>query len=189
MRQIDSTIDSSFCSALTCAELRFPKAHTMPRVALDSSVSLRFGLLGIAASQFILKDVPVRDQPAIIPDLRFFGTMIAEQLERSRLSASAHIVSEHCVDNCRNAYSEMFDRYIELRQMNGPSELILAVLVEEFNRRSLQKFSRGFLRFWHRRTEREFKSQAQKSLQYALNFLERRRYGVEEVAEIALIGE
>jgi hypothetical protein len=189
MRPIDLTVDNSLSQALTCAEFRFPRGHRMPTVATDLTVALRFVLLGIGASHFVLRQAPRSENDRLVSELRYFGTMIAEQLELDRISNFACKISPDCPQKAREIYGELFDRYIFLSKLNGPLDLVLSILVEEFVNAHLQEFGRKFFVFRNLSLERAFDQEAQKSLRYTVNFVERRKLDLEELAEIALIGE
>jgi hypothetical protein len=191
MRPIDFKIDSSLTQALTCGEYRFPKAGSMSPLSYDLSVSLRFALLGIAACHFALKDCPPQEQDEHFPELRFFGTMIREHLDQERVLCVSipPTFSNDSLELAQATFAEIFDRYVELRTFRCPLDLAMNIIVEEFTERS-KPYLKSKYRFWgSKKGLQAFQIESEKSHRFALNFYERRHYELEELPEIALIGE
>jgi hypothetical protein len=161
----------------------------MPKPILDLTVCLRFGILGIGASHYVLKRASNSERISLLSELRRFGTMIREHLEENRISEYSHQISPGCSRQAQEIYGELFDRYVTLSNLNGPLDLVLSILVEEFVQKHSAQCGKRLILFRNRRLERAFDVQAQRSLQFALNFVERRSYDLEELPEIALIGE
>ncbi|MBI3721281.1 MAG: hypothetical protein HY248_01905, partial [Fimbriimonas ginsengisoli] len=176
--------------ALRCVEYRLPKTYILRAPAYLLAMSLRYGLMGAAASRFLEQFAETPSERRRIADLAHgWAEMVEEhvrQVTRHRLPFAAN-------PSVGTTVGLLADQPVSAALRLGPScpdlDRLLTVSSDEFARLYRKPILAGvsLLRRW--KTTQEFRRLAQMSIHFAINFHERRQAGLDEVPEIALIGE
>lgn len=176
--------------ALRCVEYRVPKLHLLRTPAYLLSLALRYGLVGAAATHHLLLEARNEEEVQDVLDaVSRYPDMVEEHLVQfveERLPVLIQPEAPYMIG--RIAYRPLslavagFEQFVPIEETLGK----IARNFGQENRRAM--FVRTPL-FHRRRTLAEFQVVAEKSLTYALNFFERRQAELDEVPQIALIGE
>lgn len=189
MGPLDLRTDSSLCQALTCAELRYPRPSKLPSHLFDLAVGLRYALIGIAAAHFVLLECDPGDKRSVVAQMSGFGGMIRASVEQEGCLHPHRRLSEGAEDATSAIFDRLFERYLDLISLYCPIDLVLSILIEEFGQAHAKKMRRRGWPFPSRSLRRSFDLESQQTLKFAICFFERRKFDVEEVPEIALLGE
>ena len=190
MRRIEQKVGETYLMALRCVEYRIPKPGDLRTPAYLLSVARRYGLVGAAATHHLLLDARDEDEMQdVLDSAGCFPDMVEEHLVQFvERKLPVLMVPEAPYMIGRIAYRPLsvaiasFDQFI-------PIDVSLRRMSINFGRENRRAMYVGTPLLRRRRTLAEFQLVAEKSLFYALNFFERRQADLEEVAQIAMIGD
>lgn len=176
--------------ALRCVEYRIPRPGTFRTPAYLLSLALRYGLVGAAATHHLLLDARDEDEVQDVLDAASsYPDMIEEHLVQfveEKLPVRIQPEAPYMIG--RIAYRPVsvtiagFDKFV-------PLDVCLGRIGETFGRENRRALFVGTPLWQRRRTLAEFQVLAEKSVLYALNFFERRQAELDEVPQIAMIGD
>jgi hypothetical protein len=189
MRPIEERADQVFWQALKCVEYRIPRNTGLRRPGLLLALGLRYGLMGAAAAHYLiltsteaesefLGDV-FREWPGLVEDhLRFevrhrlpFPTSDAMPLLLGRLA--------------KRPLQIHLSQHPEL----VPVRRCLEIVVEEYTNEHETAITADWPFYRRSRARKLFEAIGRDSLGFAYRFYQRQECGIEEVPEIALIGD
>jgi len=190
MKRIDKDVGAAYLGALQCVEFRVPTQGGLKSPAYLLSVALRYGLVGAAATHHLLLEADsetevqqILDAAARWPDMveEHLVQFVAAKLPVAISPQMPYMIGRLSYRPLSAAISE-FEFFTPI----GHTLRAIATRFSKDYRRAM------FVRcpLWQRRkTLAEFSTLSEKSVYYAINFFERRQASLDEVAEIALIGE
>ncbi len=190
MKPIEQKADVGYMQALRCAEYRVPAMGSLRAPAYLLGLALRYGLIGAAATHDLLLSTADDDEER--------GAIALAQ-------AWPEIVEEHVLQCVRHKLPFHADQGVpaivgqlayqpvgvtlRLFRYGCPLEQMLNAAAEQFaiDYRKVLLANVPLLR--RAKIKREFCTMSEKSIAFALHFFDRRQAELEELPEIALIGE
>lgn len=189
MRPIEERVDLVFWQALKCVEYRIPREPSVRRPGALLALGLRYGLMGAAAAHFLIVTATESE---------------AEQLGELFVAWSA-MVEDHvrwevcdrlpfpCSEAVPILIGRLAKRPLQIHLSQHP-ELVslsrcLEIAVEEFTKEHEATIRAGWSFLSRGRARRAFDRISADSLAFAKRFYERRECGIDEIPEIALIGD
>lgn len=189
MKPIQERAELVFAEGLKCVEYRLPHRYQFKRSPFLLSLALRYGLVGSAASLFVLEMADHREERDLKALFGFWPVMVADHyLEQvapnlpfadSRSSATA--VGRLSAAPLRLAMA--------LRRQLLPLSKTLELASDVYYRDHKNEVGQGTWIFGRKQLNATFCQATEDSIRYALNFFDRRRAALEEVREIALFDE
>jgi hypothetical protein len=189
MRPIEQLTDQTFNEVLKAVSFRLPRGTELKPGALHLALGLRYGLLGAAAAHHLLLSCPDRDEQRLVSSLRNYGYLVEDHV-RAYVAGRIPFSNEPGFPQRIGSLArEPLVSYMPLYRRLCPLELCLSVVCDEFALLHRSEICSGVGLFGKRFVTKEFQKLADQSYVYALHFFERRQAGLEEVKEIALLGE
>lgn len=188
MKPINELLDLNFTQALRCVEYRLPTGYGLDFDAFAEALGLRYGLLGAAAAHHLLSSCSPDEEAQIQEHLDSWPFEVFEHvrcivLDRVEFNNGtlATIVSAYA-DQPLQTYLSMYRRLC-------PLDWALTIAKDAYLQEKIEPDWRFWL-YWKRRKEQKaLLEAADESYRYAMTFYERRLADLEELPEIALIGE
>jgi hypothetical protein len=189
MRSIEERAEVAMVEALKCVEYRIPKGQELRKPAYLLSLALRYGLVASAAAYHVMDYADSSDESRIKPFFSEWPLLVSNHIQDEvgdrlpfpQSDSMAIFVGRRAYDPLRMA--------IALRREHFPLGKSLSVASELFFRDHRFIIVNAWWWFRKRQAEQAFQEVAEESVRYAMNFFERREEDLEEVPEIALIGE
>ena len=189
MRPIEERVDLVFIQALRCVEYRLPRSPELRRPGALLALGLRYGLVGAAAAHHLIVTATETESEEL--GALFFGwPMMVEDHVRFEVQ---HRLAFDTSEAMPMLLGRIAKRPLQIHLSQHPElvpvERCLQIVVEEFMREHDATIISGWPVYHRRRARRIFEQLAYDSLGFAVRFYERRECGIEEVPEIALIGD
>lgn len=189
MDPIDVRVDTAFCQALKCAEYRLPKPDGLRAPGYVLALGLRYGLIGMAACHHLLLTSDTNDEDNILAMMDCWPSLVEDHVRwdmMHRLPFTAGSNVAHVIG--RVAHLPLTS-YLPLYRRLYPLGAALELVSEAFIHENRGMIFEGWPWFKRRAAMRTFEESMRESVAYARHFFERREADLEEVPEIALIGE
>jgi len=189
MDPIDVRADTTFAQALRCVQFRLPNPDGYRAPGYVLALGVRYGMIGIAASHHLLITAEGFEEPRILVMTEAWPGMVEDHVrwEMSlRMPFTTNVNVAHLVGQISylplHGYLPLYTR---LCPLSRALELVGDALVTENKGMIFEGWP------WYRRKSavRLFQATLRESAQFALHFFERRQADLDEVPEIALIGE
>jgi len=189
MRPIEERVDLVFLQALRCVEYRIPRQTGLRRPGDVLALGLRYGLMGAAAAHYLILTSTEAESEELGDLFTAWPSMVEDHVRweiRHRLEFTAS-------DAMPMLLGRLAKRPLQIHLSQHP-ELVplqrcLEIAVEEFSREHASSIVAGWPLFARRKARRIFDQVGDDSLSFAVRFYERREYGIDEIPEIALIGD
>lgn len=189
MRPIEERVDFVFLQALRCVEYRIPRPEGMRRPGLLLALGMRYGLMGAAAAHYLILSATESESVELGELFRGWPSMVEDHVRydvRHRLPFPSS-------DAMPMLLGRLAKRPLQIHLSQHP-ELVpvhrcLEIVAEEFSREHEAAICADWPFYLRARAKRTFDAVGRESLNFACRFYERREYGIEEVPEIALIGD
>ncbi len=189
MKPIELRSDTAYLQALKCVGYRVPHMGRLKKQGYVLNLGLRYGLLGIAATFHLLETANSEDEKVVMDLARQWPRLVEDHVrfETHRLVPFASdAIFPVAVGRCAERPLKIA---LPLLRRLCPLESCLAEATEQYISENRYGIRLNWSVFQRRRALREFRKQAELSTGFALHFFERRQYDLEEVPEIALLGE
>ncbi len=182
-------MDLVFWQALRCVEYRLPRQSELRRPGFLLALGLRYGLMGAAAAHHLILTATEAEAEDLGECFRTWPSMVEDHLRyevRHRLPFATS-------DAMPMLLGRLAKRPLQIHLSQHP-ELVpvrrcLEIVVEEYTKEHEGALAADWPFFLRNRARRLFEDASRQSLGFALRFYERRECGIEEVPEIALIGD
>ncbi len=189
MRPIEFRADLEYLQALRCVEYRVPKMGSFKRPGYLAALSLRYGLVGIAATYHLLTTSCDEDERCVLNATRSWPRLVEDHIQYDLIDR----LPIPCDASLPVEMGRMAERPLRLalpllHRMNE-LEVCLREVSELYAAENANAIRRQWPWFRRRAPMQEFSRSAHESLRFALHFYERRQYDLQEVPEIALLGE
>jgi hypothetical protein len=125
----------------------------------------------------------------LVAQLRRFGTFVEEEVRANVVPKLPFQPDPGLPARIGRLARELMISYLPLYRRLCPLELCMSVICDEFSLMHRSLITAGRFLFGKRSAISDFQRITDESYGYALCFFERRQAGLEEVREIALIGE
>jgi hypothetical protein len=189
MRPIEERVDFAFYQALKCVEYRIPRNAHLRRPGALLALGLRYGLMGASAAHFLILTSTEAESEELGELFHSWPGMVEDHVRweiRHRLPFPSS-------DAMPMLVGRMAKRPLQIHLSQHPElvplEKCLDIAVEEFAREHLATIQAGWPIFARRKARKLFSESCEQSKAFAMRFYERREWGIEEVPEIALIGD
>jgi len=189
MRPIRQRTDEAFSQALKCVGFRLPTDPELKPRAVQLALAERYGLIGVAAAHHLLTSSTEREEEQILVYLRGYGGVVEEHLRSELLDRLPFAPLPGLAQLIGMLAREPMIAYIPLYRRPCPLDLCLQTVSDEYFAAHREEIALGSNWFTRRSLYRQYKHVELQSLCYARGFFERRQAGLEEVKEIALLGE
>ena len=189
MKPIEYRSDIEYIRAVRCVEYRLPKQGLLRKQGYVLTLGLRYGLMAIAATFHLLETASGEDERLVLSTAKAWPQIVEDHVRFeliSRIPFQVDLMFPCAVGRC--AERPLRIALPLLKQLN-PLEACLEAASEQFIAENIYGIKMGWPWYKRRAAVREYRRYAQESLTYALHFFERRQYDLDEVPEIALLGE
>jgi len=189
MRRIEYLTEVDFTQALRCVEYRLPRSAGLKPTGMRLALGVRYGLVGAAAVCHLLSDAEYGEENTILRSASRWPKMVEEHARMDGLHRmglppepeSAAQVAEWARQTLRAALAARETMLPILENFRDAAE----AAISEHRKEILDGWN---ILAW-RKADRIFRLSCATSVAFAHGFFERRGYGIEEVPEIALLGE
>jgi len=189
MKPIEYRSDIAFLQALRCVEYRVPPIRNLRKQGYVLTLGLRYGLIGIAATFHLLETANSEDEKIVMNLTRSWPRIVEDHVRfelQKRMPFTVDLAFPVAVSRCAERPLRIV---LPLLHRLCPLESCLQEATQQFIGENLYGIRMNWPFYGRRAAVREFRIHAQESMDFALHFFERRQYDLEEVPEIALLGE
>ena len=189
MKPIEYRSDIAFMQALRCVEYRVPQMGNLRKQGYVLSLGLRYGLVGIAATFHLLETASSEDEKVIMLFTQSWPRIVEDHVRfeiQHHVPFPVDLAFPVAVSRCAERPLRIV---APLLQRLCPLDTCLQEATDQFVAENMYGIRLNWPLFGRRKALEEFRKHSQLSTSYALHFFERRQYDLEEVPEIALLGE
>jgi hypothetical protein len=189
MKPIEYRTDIEYLQAVRCVEYRLPKPTHLRKQGYVLALGLRYGLMAIAATFHLLETASSEDERFVLSSTRSWPRIVEDHVRfelLSRVPFQVDLIFPNAVSRC--AERPLRIALPMLKQLS-PLETCLEESAKKYISENMYGIKMNWPWYHKRAAVREFRRQTQESLTFALHFFERRQYDLDEVPEIALLGE
>lgn len=189
MTPIEHRVDSAFLQALNCAEHRVPRDVRLQPPAFSLALGLRYGLLGAAATHELFTTTEESQMPALRSATKDWEHLVdthvrlnmLRRMPEGRQSVDHELVARYS----EAAFHEYLSGYFRGCSLSACLDSVVRILTGRYR----VEVTKGWPWYQAMRAKRIFGGCSAESLRFALLFFERRKAQIQEVPEIALLGE
>jgi hypothetical protein len=189
MRPIEYRTDRDFRQALRCVEYRIAPLEELRPRGFILGLGLRYGLLGIAALHHLLELADPDEEGAVFEAAVNWSQVVTDHIRHYTAHRLPWDEDFDAPDRVGRLAQLPVSSAIPLLRRHAPLQVCLGVGTTDFIDSHRQDIRHGWGWFRSRQGERLFHDLAAGSQTFAMNFWERRKCDLEEVREIALLGE
>jgi hypothetical protein len=189
MDPIDVRADTTFTQALRCVQFRLPRSNGFRAPGYVLALGVRYGMIGMAASHHLLVTSEEHEEPSMISMIECWPNLVEDHVRWDmihRLPFTTNSNVPHLIGRISalplRAYLPLYER---LYPLSKSLELVGEALIAE----NKGMIFEGWNWFRRRTALKLFMETMKDTEEFAMNFFDRRQADVDEVAEIALIGE
>jgi len=189
MKPIEYRSDIEFIQAVRCVEYRLPPIGQLRKQGYVLTLGLRYGLVGIAATFHLLETASGEDERTVLNATKSYAQIVEDHVRfelLNRVPLPVDLGFPVAIGRCAERPLRIA---LPLLQRLCPLETCLEEAAERYTSENIYGIKMNWPWYRRRAAIREFRSYTQESLSFALHFFERRQYDLEEVPEIALLGE
>jgi|GEM_PF-1411777 len=189
MDPIDVRVDTTFSQALRCVQFRLPNADGFRGPGYVLAVGARYGLIGVAAIHHLLLTANDDEESTIVAMFESWQKLVGDHVRwdvAHRLSFPVNRESSMLVGRIA---AVPLRGYLPLYRKLCPLSTALELVSEALAADNKAMIREGWNWLGRKTAMRLFRASVRESKGFALHFFERRQADLEEVPEIALIGE
>ncbi len=189
MEPIDVRADTTFSQALLCVECRLPSPEGFKAPGYIFALGMRYGLIGLAASHHLLVTSEGYEEIRVLATIDCWPDLVEEHLRMAvgrRLPFATNSMIPELVGRIAGL---PLRSYLPLYRRLCPLSSALKIVADAIAGDNRAMIFEGWPWFRRKAALRVFEASLEGSKDYAMHFFERREAEVEEVPEIALIGE
>jgi hypothetical protein len=189
MKPIEYRSDIEYIRAVRCVEYRLPKQGQLRKQGFVLALGHRYGLMAIAATFHLLETASSEDERLVLSSARAWPRIVEDHVRfelLSRIPFQVDLMFPTAVSRCAERPLRIA---LPLLKQLSPLEACLEESTERYIAENMYGIKMNWPWYKRRAAVREFRKHAQESVTYALHFFERRQYDLDEVPEIALLGE
>lgn len=189
MASIDTCLNEVVRQALICVRYRIAPLRSMRPTGFVHAMGLRYGLLGAAAVAYSTERSHPLDSMRAYEWSSGFRDLVQKEIVANTWPHFPITVRRRHIPQVAEIAQEVLHDALPLPLIPPDPARSLSGAVDRHMARHLREIRREW-GFWKAEAgEEEFMAHAIASEAFALAFLNRQRHGLEEVAEIALLGE
>jgi len=189
MKPIQERAELALVQGLRCVQFRLPNSYALTPQGYVCALGLRYGLIGAAAAFYGLEIASLTEERDLKNVFQYWPVMVAEHFAQEvayRLPFQVETGTATLVGRLSGAPLRVG---LALRKQFLPLQRVLEIATDIFLRDHKTDISSGLWLFKRPRLRKNFRTAAEDSIRFSVHFFERRRSGLEEVSEIALLGE
>jgi hypothetical protein len=189
MKPIQERAESALSQGLRCVQYRLPNRYPLKPAAYSCALGLRYGLIAAAAAFYALETADSTEERELKQLFQYWPVMVTEHYRQEityRLPPGFETVDSTMVGRLAGSPLRVS---LALRKQFLPLQRVLEIASEIFARDHRTEITSDSWLLARPRTVKIFRSAGEESVRYSMHFFERRRSGLEEVSEIALLGE
>ena len=189
MRPIEERVDLAFWQALKCVEYRLPRNVRLRRPGAILALGLRYGLMGAAAAHYLIL-TSNESESEELAELFFAWPGMVEDHVRWEVQQRLPFHSSEAMPTLLGRLAKKpLQIHLSQHPELVPLSRCLEIVVEEYSREHDSTIVAGWPLFARRKARKLFDALSAQSKEFAIRFYERRECGIDEVPEIALIGD
>lgn len=189
MDPIDVRADTTFTQALRCVEYRLPDPEGFRAPGYVFALGLRYGLLGVAASHHLLITSETYEEMSILATIDSWPLFVEDHVRLDVARRLPFATNSNIPQLIGQVAAMPIRGYLPLYRRLCPLSVALGIVAEAIARDNKAMIFEGWPWFRRKAAWRIFGASVDESKSYALHFFDRREADLEEVPEIALIGE
>ena len=189
MKPIQERAELALVQSLRCVQYRPPNRFGFKPRAYACALGLRYGLIGAAAATFSLEIAAPLEERDLNSVFRYWPLMVAEHFKTEMSYRVAVQLDELAPATIARLSSGPLKLCLALHKQFLPLSRILEIATEVFHRDHRNDVTSDHWLFARAHSMKIFRSASSESLRFANCFFERQRAGLDEVSEIALLGE
>lgn len=189
MDPIDLRAETTFSQGLRCLEYRLPSMEGFRPPGYVLALGVRYGMIGVAAAHHLLTTSGEREQDRALEMAESWPGLVVEHVQEAMRHRLPFATNSQVPRLVGSISSMPLRAYIPLYKKLCPLSRALELVGEAIAAENRPMIFEGWSWFKHKSALRIFRQELDKSRHYGLNFFERRQADLEEVPEIALIGE
>ncbi len=189
MDPIDVRTETTFSQALRCAQFRLPRSDGYRAPGYVLALGIRYGMIGMAAGHHLLLSADEDEEQRVFAMMETWSSFVEDHVRweiAHRVPFPINGNMPHVIGRVSSlpilAYAPLYKR---LCPLSRALEIVGDAVVAE-NRAMIFE---GWSWFRRRTAMRLFIETLSETQEFAINFFERRQADLDEVPEIALIGE
>lgn len=189
MKPIQERAELALEQGLRCVQYRLPNRYQLRPSAYSCALALRYGLIGAAAAYYALEMADLHEERELKNVFLYWPLMVTEHFKSEvhhRLPFDSDAASGTQVGKLSGSPLRIS---LALRKQFLPLQRVMEIATEVFCRDHRSEILADVFLLQRPRMLRLFREASQDSVDFAIHFFERRRAGLEEVSEIALLGE
>jgi len=189
MKPIQERAELALVQGLRCVQYRPPNHFGLKPRAYSCALGLRYGLIGAAAASYSLEIADPVDERDLQSVFRYWPLMVAEHFKTEMSFRVAPQLDELAPATIARLSSGPIKLCLALRKQFLPLTRVLEIGAEVFHRDHRSDVTADHWLFGKTHAEKLFRDASAESIRFANCFFERQRAGLDEVSEIALLGE
>jgi len=189
MKPIDEKVDVNFMQALRCVTYRLPQRYDLRRTGYAFALGLRYGLIGAATSHHLLVNCEATEEHQVLGLVHHWPAMVEEHVRWAvipRLPFQPSPAFPSLVG--RLAYRPL-QSYLALYRRLCPLEQALHIATEIYVQDHPSAAHEGWPWWARAKAVRRYREASEDSIRFTQRFFDRQELDLEEVAEIAILGE
>ncbi len=189
MDPIDVRADSTFTQALRCVQFRVPQPYGFKAPGFVLALGVRYGMIAMAAAYHLLITADDDEEGAIMEMIDCWPRLVEDSVKWD-LSTRLPFAIDSSVPSFIGRIAELPLRaYLPLYRRLCPLYQSLDLVGHSLAHEHRSMIFEGWPWLKRRVASNLFENTWRESAEFALHFFDRRQADLEEVSEIALIGE
>lgn len=189
MDPIDVRADTNFHHALRCVEYRPIHTGNLKPAGYTAAIATRYGLIGSAAAYNLLLTSPDDPTSTLEAEVGYWQELVEDHM-RTTMSRHAPFAINLTVPTIVGRFAGAQMRaFLMLYRRRFSFADCLEMIGQVASAEHKGMICEGWPWYRRRQAMRHFRELRAESARFATNFFERRQAGLEEVPEIALLGE
>jgi hypothetical protein len=189
MKPIQERAELALFQGLRCVQFRLPNRYGLKPKAYSYAMGLRYGLVGAAAAYFALEIADFGEEREVKQLFQYWPLMVTEHC-RCEICYRLPFEADEAVPLTIGKLSgPPLKICLALRKQFLPLDRVLEIASDIFHRDNRFEITSESWLLKKAAASAQFREASKESVAFAAHFFDRRRAGVEEVSEIALLGE
>lgn len=189
MRPIEERVDLVFWQALKCVEYRVPREPSLKRPGMLLALGLRYGVMGAAAAHHLILTSTEAEAEELGTLFMAWPAMVEDHVRWEVRHKLPFLSSEAMPVLIGRLAKKPLQIHLSQHPELVPVDRCLEIAVDEFARQHEATIVAGWNLFTRGKARRAFQKTCDDSLAFAKRFYERRECSIDEIPEIALIGD
>jgi hypothetical protein len=189
MKPIQERAELALYQGLKCVQFRLLNRTPLKPKAYTHGLALRYGLIGTAAAFYALETADSQEERELRNIFLHWPAMVSEHFAREvayRLPFQTSDENALCIGKLAGTPLRLG---LNLRRQFLPLQRVLEITGDRFQADHRSEILSDSWLLARPKINKFFRLATEESIQFSLAFFDRRRCGLEELSEIALLGE